>query len=169
MVTNCGIYQRKTKYLCSYTLRRCILSLYYIVPLILMISLNCEILKIESLYFLKKISENCHSIAARQGGNTKQMLSKPKFNHQLNSTEFEVRLHSYTVIHPTTHHPPTQTQLVYSKLGGADNCPASKKGPSVQVYSHTQTSAAILYYVFAAELEFFPDKRIRGNDQVDIN
>ena len=33
------------------------------------------------------------------------LLSKPKLNHQLNSTEFEVRLHSYLVIHPpTTHH-----------------------------------------------------------------
>ena len=60
---------------------------------------------------------------------------------------------------PPTHHPP-QTQLVYSKLGRADNCPASKQGPSVQVYSHTQTSEATLYYVFAAELYFFPDKRI---------
>jgi hypothetical protein len=29
-------------------------------------------------------------------------LSQPKFNQQLSSTEFEVRLHSYTVIH----HPP---------------------------------------------------------------
>jgi hypothetical protein len=28
------------------------------------------------------------------------VLSKPKLNHQLNSTEFEVRLHSYIVIHP---------------------------------------------------------------------
>ena len=80
------------------------------------------------------------------------LLSKPKLNHRLNSTEFEVRLHSYREVH----HPPptatTQTQLVYSKLGRADNCPASKKGPSVQVYSHTQTSEATLYYVFAAEL-----------------
>ena len=50
-------------------------------------------------------------------------LSKPKLNHQLNSTEFEV-----------------------------DNCPASKKGPSVQAYSYTQTSEATLYHVFAAEL-----------------
>ena len=30
------------------------------------------------------------------------VLSKPKLDHQLNSTEFEVRLHSYIVIH----HPP---------------------------------------------------------------
>ena len=77
------------------------------------------------------------------------VLSKPKLNHHLNSTEFEVRLHSYTEVHHPT---PPQTQLVYSKLGGADNCPASKKGPSVQVYGHTQTSASILYYVFPAEL-----------------
>ena len=27
-------------------------------------------------------------------------LSQPKFNQQLSSTEFEVRLHSYPVIHP---------------------------------------------------------------------
>ncbi len=77
------------------------------------------------------------------------ILSKPKLNHQLNSTEFEVRLHSYIEIHPPH---PTQTQLVNSKLARADNCPASKKGPSVQVYSHSQTSEATLYYVFAAEL-----------------
>ena len=32
------------------------------------------------------------------------LLSQPKFNQQLNWTEFEVRLNSYTVIHP-----PTQT------------------------------------------------------------
>ena len=32
-------------------------------------------------------------------------LSQPKFNQQISSTEFEVRLHSYTVIH----HPPPQT------------------------------------------------------------
>ena len=31
-------------------------------------------------------------------------MSKPKLNHQLNSTEFEVRLHSYTEVHPTTPH-----------------------------------------------------------------
>ena len=30
------------------------------------------------------------------------VLSKPKLNYQLNSTEFEVRLHSYTEVH----HPP---------------------------------------------------------------
>ena len=34
------------------------------------------------------------------------MLSKPKFNQQLNWTEFEVRLHSYWEVHPTTHPPP---------------------------------------------------------------
>ena len=31
------------------------------------------------------------------------VLSKPKLNHQLNSTEFEVRLHSYTEVHPGWH------------------------------------------------------------------
>ena len=55
----------------------------------------------------------------------KCLLSKPKLNHQLNSTE--VRLHSYPMIHPT------QTQLVYSKLARADNCPASKKRPVKQL------------------------------------
>ena len=30
-------------------------------------------------------------------------LSQPKLNQQLSSTEFEVRLHSYRVIHPTPH------------------------------------------------------------------
>ena len=72
-------------------------------------------------------------------GNTK--LSQPKLNQQLSSTEFEIRLHSYIEIHP----PPPQTQLAYSKLGRVDNCPASKKGPSVQVFSHTQTSVETLY------------------------
>ena len=49
-------------------------------------------------------------------------LSQPKFNQQLSSTEFEVRLNSYPVIH----HPPTttQSQLVYSKLDRAYNFPA---------------------------------------------
>ena len=65
-------------------------------------------------------------------------LSKPKLNHQLNSTEFEVRLHSNT--DPPPPPPTTQSQLVYSKLGRADNCPASKKGPYVQAYSHTQNN-----------------------------
>ena len=48
------------------------------------------------------------------------ILSQPKFNQQLCSTEFEVRLHSYTIIHH-----PTESQLEYSKLDRADNCPAS--------------------------------------------
>ena len=54
-----------------------------------------------------------------------KILSQPKINQQLSSTEFEVRLHSY-IDHPTHS---TQTQLVYSKLDRADNCPASKQGP----------------------------------------
>jgi hypothetical protein len=37
-------------------------------------------------------------------------MSQPKFNQQLSSTEFEVRLHSYTVIHPTTPPPPQTSQ-----------------------------------------------------------
>ena len=77
-----------------------------------------------------------------------RLLSKPKLNHQLNSTAFEVRIHSYPVIHPTNHHP-TQTQLIYlnweelttDQLAGRDLL-------CVQLYSHTQT----LYYVFVAEL-----------------
>jgi hypothetical protein len=32
-----------------------------------------------------------------------KLLSKPKLNQQLNSTEFEVRIHSYIIIHPTPH------------------------------------------------------------------
>ena len=51
------------------------------------------------------------------------LLSQPKLNQQLSSTEFEVRLHSYIEIHPP--HNPPQTLLVYLKLGRADNCPAS--------------------------------------------
>ena len=35
------------------------------------------------------------------------ILSKPKLNQQLSSTEFEVRLHSYPEVH---HPPPTTTQ-----------------------------------------------------------
>ena len=44
-------------------------------------------------------------------------LSKPKLNQQINSTEFEVRLHSYPIIHPTPH--PHKLSVVVV------NCPAS--------------------------------------------
>jgi hypothetical protein len=38
--------------------------------------------------------------------NVNNILSQTKFNQQLSSTELEVRLHSYTVIQPTTtNHP----------------------------------------------------------------
>ena len=67
-----------------------------------------------------------------------QQLSKPKLNQQLSSREFEVRLHSYIEIHPTPTTHPTETQLVYSKLDRADNCPAGKQGPvCTSVQSHT--------------------------------
>ena len=50
-------------------------------------------------------------------------LSKPKLNQQLNSTEFEVRLHSYPMIHPTPPHP---THHHHHKLSVVVvNCPAS--------------------------------------------
>ena len=44
--------------------------------------------------------------------------------------------------------PPTQTQLVYSKLDRADNCPASKQGPvCTSVQSHTdQCSHSVLRF-----------------------
>ena len=51
--------------------------------------------------------------------NWSAILSQPKLNQQLSSTEFEVRLHSYMYIHH--HPPPKQTQLVNLKLGRADN------------------------------------------------
>ena len=41
------------------------------------------------------------------------LLSKPKLNHQFNSTEFEVRLHSYLVIHP----PPPHNRNSLRRLG----------------------------------------------------
>ena len=40
---------------------------------------------------------------------TAHLLSKPKLNQHLNSTEFEVGLNSYTVIHH--HHPPHKLSL----------------------------------------------------------
>ena len=55
-------------------------------------------------------------------------LSKPTFNQQLNSTEFEVRLHSYPVIHPPP--PPTPHKLFVVVV----NCPSQ----TVQLYSHSQ-------------------------------
>ena len=39
--------------------------------------------------------KDCHLLTA--------VLPKPKLNHQLNSTEFEVRLHTYPVVHPPPH------------------------------------------------------------------
>ena len=42
-------------------------------------------------------------------GHQSKLLSKPKLNQQLSSTEFEVRLHPYIEIHPTTHPPPGPT------------------------------------------------------------
>ena len=56
------------------------------------------------MFFLEHISKcynpkMCQSLPFRL-----LKLSKPKLNHQLNSTEFEDRLHSYTEVHPTTQH-----------------------------------------------------------------
>ena len=51
-------------------------------------------------------------------------LSKPKLNLQLNSTEFEVRLHSYREVNPTNP-PTTQTLPVVDVV----KCPASRQGP----------------------------------------
>ena len=65
-------------------------------------------------------------------------MSKPKLNHQLNSTEFEVKLHSYPVIHPTHHKLNLYTQN-WEELTTAQ---LASKDLSVQVYSHTQTSVA---------------------------
>ena len=52
-------------------------------------------------------------------------LSKPKLNQQLISTEFEVRLHSYSEIH---HKLPLLLLLLTAQLAGRDLC--------VQMYSH---------------------------------
>ena len=80
---------------------------------------------------------------------------------------------------PPTHHPPPQTQLIYSKLGRADNYPASEQGPvctSVQSHTH-QCSHSVLRFNVRT---FFQTKRfwiflsqnskiISGKDQMDIN
>ena len=73
---------------------------------------------------------------------------------QKKTSQSKILFFAISLTQRCTHHPP-QNQLVYSKLGRADKCPASKQGPSVQVYSHTQTSEATLYYVFAAEQKDF--------------
>ena len=59
----------------------------------------------------------------------KHLLSQPKLNQQLSSTEFEVRLHSYPVIH---HH--------HHKLSVVIVCPASRD-LCVQLYSHRPVQA----------------------------
>ena len=70
---------------------------------------------------------------------TPYILSKPKFNQQLNWTEFEVRLHSYTVIHPT---PPTHTNYLLLLL----TAPASQAG---RLYNYTvRDQLAALYDTF---------------------
>jgi hypothetical protein len=109
-------------------------------------------------------------------------LSKPKLNQQLNSTEFEVRLHSYPVIHP----PHTNSLLLLS-------APASQ---AVRLYNCTVTDSheGRLYNCTVTHIPVQPvcntlsqpnfnfsqtkgfwiflshnSKIIRGNDQVDIN
>ena len=66
-------------------------------------------------------------------------LSKPKLNQNLSSTEFEVRLHSYSDIHPTTHHPPGTHHVVV-----VVNWPGRVgQRHTVQLYTHTQVSASL--------------------------
>ena len=48
-----------------------------------------------------------------------KQLSKPKLNQNLSSTEFEVRLHSYSDIH---HPPPPTTRNYTPGKQGRDNC-----------------------------------------------
>ena len=65
------------------------------------------------------------------------ILSKPKLNQNLSSTEFEARLHSYSDIHHH-HHPGTLCVVVVV------NCPAiSRQRLSVQLYSHCQCSHSV--------------------------
>ena len=73
-------------------------------------------------------------------------------NHQLNSTEFEVRLHSYREIHHHHHPPPHKLNLYTQNWEELKTAQLASRDLYVQVYSHTQTSEATLYYVFAAEL-----------------
>ena len=57
-------------------------------------------------------------------------LSKPKLNQQLNSTEFEVGLHSYPEVQHHQPHKLSVLLLLTSQLAGRDLC--------VQLYSHRQ-------------------------------
>ena len=68
------------------------------------------------------------------------LLSKPKLNQNLSSTEFEVRLHSYSDIHhPTTTTPPGTHHVVV-----VVNWPGSAgQRQTVQLYSHTQVSGTL--------------------------
>ena len=73
-----------------------------------------------------------------------RILSKPKLNHssQLNSTEFEVRLHSYSDIH---HPPPPQELTMLLLLLTAK--PAAGRDLCVQLYSHTRVSETLHIWV----------------------
>ena len=82
----------------------------------------------------------CHSLCFKYTHKTFAQLSKPKLNHssQLNSTEFEVRLHSYSDIH---HHTTTQELSMLLLLLTAQ--PAAGRELCVQLYSHTQVSGTL--------------------------
>ena len=68
-------------------------------------------------------------------------MSKPKLNQNLSSTEFEVRLHSYSDIHHPTP-PTTGTHHVVVVV----NWPGSAgQRQTVQLYSHTQVSGTTLH------------------------
>ena len=65
-------------------------------------------------------------------------LSKPKLNQNLSSTEFEVRLHSYSDIHPTTHPPGTHHVVV--------NWPGRVgQRHTVQLYTHRSVQVCTAY------------------------
>ena len=70
----------------------------------------------------------------------KTLLSKPKLNENLSSTEFEVRLHSYSDIHPPhpTTHPGTHHVVVVVNWPGRVG-----QRHTVQLYTHTQVSASL--------------------------
>ena len=70
------------------------------------------------------------------------LLSKPKLNQKLNSTEFEVRLHSYR--DPPT--PPTPPELTMLLLLFTAQ-PAAGRDLCVQLYSHTQVSESNSAYL----------------------
>ena len=83
---------------------------------------------LSTLYF--KMSVTFYLQTSVPTSDKKCLLSKPKLNQDLSSIEFEVRLHSYSDIPPTT--PPG---TIPQQAAGRDLC--------VQLYSHCQCSHSV--------------------------